>query len=366
VTTAVLPCRHHRTKSIATTLTAGLLLAITILAALAATGGRAAADPAPSWDQLEKVGEQFKANQAELTKSQAASQQLAKQLAPLQAKSDAAYQQVVQAAVTAYKGGSASGLTSLLNAGSPENMLDGMSMLNEIATTQHREIAGYQQSTKTLAAQKAKLDALVAADTKKAKDLAAQKTKIQNQMNAIAAQNAANTANANPTGFTPPAVSGAAGVAVQFAYDQVGKPYVWDAAGPDSYNVAGTSTVPAGLVINGSAQGTVAVRYALAQLGKPYVWAAAGPDAFDCSGLTMAAWAKAGVSMAHFTNDQYNAFPKVSKADLQPGDLTFYNDLDHVAIYVGGGKVVQAPEPGENVDVVDVDFPGSYYGAVRP
>jgi cell wall-associated NlpC family hydrolase len=320
VTTAVLPCRH-RPKSIASTTAAALLLGLTLITALVATGGRAAAAPTASWDQLEKVGEQYKANQAELTKSQAASKQLATQLAPLQAKSDAAYKQVAQAAVIAYKGGTASAFTSLLSAGSPNNMLDGMSMLDELATNQTREISGYQKASKTLADQKAKLDALVTADTKKAKDLAAQKTQIQNQMNAIAAQNAQQTANDNPTNFTPPAVSGAAGVAVQFAYDQVGKPYVWDAAGPDSY---------------------------------------------DCSGLTMAAWAKAGVSMAHFTNDQYNAFPKVSKSDLQPGDLTFYNDLDHVAIYVGSGKVIQAPEPGQDVDVVSLDYPGTYYGAVRP
>src|SRR3954452_6785270 len=69
--------------------------------------------------------------------------------------------------------------------------------------------------------------------------------------------------------------------------------------GPNGNNVAGTTTVPAGLVINGSPQGTAALRYALAQLGKPYVWAAAGPDAFDCSGLTMAAWAAAGVALPH-------------------------------------------------------------------
>jgi cell wall-associated NlpC family hydrolase len=69
--------------------------------------------------------------------------------------------------------------------------------------------------------------------------------------------------------------------------------------GPSSNNVSGTTTIPAGLVINGSPQGTAAVRYALAQLGKPYVWAAAGPDAFDCSGLTMAAWAAAGAALPH-------------------------------------------------------------------
>src|SRR4051794_23982493 len=72
-----------------------------------------------------------------------------------------------------------------------------------------------------------------------------------------------------------------------------------DIVGPYGNNVDGTTVIPAGLLINGSPQGTVAARYALAQLGKPYVWAAAGPDAFDCSGLTMAAWAAAGAALPH-------------------------------------------------------------------
>jgi cell wall-associated NlpC family hydrolase len=308
-------------RRLLSTVVAGTVLALTVLAALLAAGGPAAAAPTASWDQLEKVGEQYKANQAELTKSQAASAALAKQLQPLQAKADAAYQQVAQAAVVAYKGGTASAFNTLLTASSAGSMLDQVSFLNELATTQHRTLTGYQQASKTLATQKAKLDAVVVADTKKAKDLAAQKAKIQAQMDQVAAQNAQNTANNNPTNYVPPTVAGGAGKAVSFAYDQVGKPYVWDAAGPDSY---------------------------------------------DCSGLTMAAWAQAGVSMAHFTNDQYSAFPKVSRADLQPGDLVFWNDLDHVGIFVGGGKVIHAPQPGESVKVSNVDDPGSYYGAVRP
>lgn len=74
--------------------------------------------------------------------------------------------------------------------------------------------------------------------------------------------------------------------------------------GPIGNNIAGTTTVPAGFVISGSAKGQTAVRFALQQLGKPYVFAAAGPDSWDCSGLTMGAWAAAGVALPHWTITQ--------------------------------------------------------------
>ena len=86
--------------------------------------------------------------------------------------------------------------------------------------------------------------------------------------------------------------------------------------------------------------------FAKAQVGKPYIWAAAGPNAYDCSGLTMAAWGKAGVVMAHGSRDQYADFPKVSSSQLQPGDLVlFYSDMHHVGIYVGNGMVIHAGNP---------------------
>jgi cell wall-associated NlpC family hydrolase len=74
--------------------------------------------------------------------------------------------------------------------------------------------------------------------------------------------------------------------------------------GQPGTNIAGTTTIPAGFVINGSAKGQTAVRFALQQLGKPYVFGAAGPDTWDCSGLTMGAWAAAGVALPHWTVTQ--------------------------------------------------------------
>jgi peptidoglycan DL-endopeptidase CwlO len=115
-----------------------------------------------------------------------------------------------------------------------------------------------------------------------------------------------------------------------------------------------------------SGKGAVALEFALAQVGEPYVYGGAGPDSWDCSGLTMMAWKAAGVSLPHGAKDQYASTPHVAKADLQPGDLIFfYSPIHHVGVYAGADKVVHAPKPG---DVVSVDPLGymPFAGASRP
>lgn len=99
------------------------------------------------------------------------------------------------------------------------------------------------------------------------------------------------------------------------------------------------------------AGGTAAVlAYAQAQLGKPYVWGAAGPDAFDCSGLTLMAWQQAGVYLSHYTGAQWAETQRVALADLAPGDLVFFGASGessyHVGLYVGDGQMIEAPHTG--------------------
>jgi cell wall-associated NlpC family hydrolase len=114
----------------------------------------------------------------------------------------------------------------------------------------------------------------------------------------------------------------------------------------------------------------VAVAYARAQLGKPYVYAAAGPDAFDCSGLTMMAWAQAGVLMAHGSQAQYDAFPHVPIDQLQPGDLVFFGTSGptnhHVGIVVGPGIMIHAPHTGAYVELVSYYQPDLVLMGARP
>ena len=115
-----------------------------------------------------------------------------------------------------------------------------------------------------------------------------------------------------------------------------------------------------------SAPGRRAVRYALRQLGKPYRWGAQGPDSYDCSGLTSQAWAHAGTPVPRTSQEQWARLPRVPLSRLRPGDLVVYfPDATHVALYIGDGKVVQAPRPGEDVKVSPLGF-APVLGAVRP
>ncbi|MFD1249351.1 NlpC/P60 family protein [Nocardioides ginsengisoli] len=118
--------------------------------------------------------------------------------------------------------------------------------------------------------------------------------------------------------------------------------------------------------ISASGRAAIAIKYALAQVGDAYVWGAAGPNAFDCSGLTMMAYAQAGVSLPHSSRAQYSSGRHVSKSEMQPGDLVFYySPISHVGIYLGNGLIVHAANPGAGVKVSSVDeMP--FAGAVRP
>lgn len=100
-------------------------------------------------------------------------------------------------------------------------------------------------------------------------------------------------------------------------------------------------------------RGSLALKFALQQIGDIYVWAAAGPTRWDCSGLTMRAFQKAGVSLPHSSRVQISYGKSVAYSNVKPGDLLFFGKpISHVSIYMGGGKMVQAPRPGKRVEVV--------------
>jgi peptidoglycan DL-endopeptidase CwlO len=115
-----------------------------------------------------------------------------------------------------------------------------------------------------------------------------------------------------------------------------------------------------------SSRAQIAVRAAVSQVGKPYQWGAAGPNSYDCSGLTMWAWAQAGVSLPHSSSMQYSATAHVSQSDWQPGDLLFFGSpIHHVAMYIGNGQLVEAPYTGASVRVTSA-YRSDYVGAGRP
>ena len=115
-----------------------------------------------------------------------------------------------------------------------------------------------------------------------------------------------------------------------------------------------------------SGRAGAAVSFAMAQVGESYVYGAAGPSAWDCSGLTMVAWAQAGVGLPHSSSAQYSSGTRVAVGDLQPGDLVFYySPISHVGMYIGNGMIVHAANPSTGVQVTGLNTM-PYVGAVRP
>ncbi|OXS34208.1 C40 family peptidase [Streptomyces sp. XY006] len=137
---------------------------------------------------------------------------------------------------------------------------------------------------------------------------------------------------------------------------------------PSSGTASGpTSTAPADSSY--ATKADKALAFARAQIGKPYVWGAVGPGSYDCSGLTQAAWKAAGVTLPRTTYDQVNAGTTVSLAAAQPGDLVFfYDDVTHVGIYIGNGMMIHAPKPGTYVREESIYYDGesAIHSVVRP
>lgn len=275
---------------------------------------------------LEKIIEAYDKANDDLNALQAQEATLSATLAPLQNKMDSAYASVSDLAVKAYEGAPMGTGAALLEAGSPGDLLDQLSMLDAIGRQRGTEIQGYQKAKSAYDGQKNALDTALAKAQAIQADLTAQKTKIESDLKSLYALRTK-------------------------AYGSATDP------SPGAYN----GPVPS---VSGSAG--VAVRYAYAAIGKPYVFAAAGPSSYDCSGLTMAAWRAAGKSLPHNAASQWSVVAHISRSALAPGDLVFYNGLGHVAIYVGGGQVIHAPHAGTYVQLASIDMMKPYgYGRVR-
>jgi cell wall-associated NlpC family hydrolase len=317
-----------------------LVLVTLGVAAFAASFAPGAASAAPSADDLQKqidakgrqldgVIQQWDGLNEQLTRTTAQAHDLRAQLAPLEAQLATTREQVGVLAAHSYETGNLVGLAALITADSGQSILDRITTLNTIGTQQARQLADYRAAESRLTDQQHQLDQLVAQQRAQKATLDKQKKDIQAQIDSLQQQRAELTASTGSS-FS-------------------------------SGSVTSVSNVPAP-----SSRAQIAVDYAKAQIGKPYVWAASGPNSFDCSGLTMAAWAKAGVQLAHYTYTQIQQTTPISRSQLKPGDLVFFYGGEHVSLYIGNNQVVHAPQPGENVKVSDIDWMGGYYSAGRP
>jgi len=237
-----------------------------------------------------------------------------------------------------YEGSAFSHTGALLNSTSDQSYLQQVSNLNMLSLHRSDVLAAVTASKKT--ADDAKIDAdklladanAKAADLKKQQsDLASEQLKYQALLSTLTAAERATYTN-------------------------------YDAPTPAA--IAAITAMP---VHAGSAAAQAAVDFAMKQVGKPYVYGAAGPNSYDCSGLTMSAWRAGGVSLPHNAAAQYSYGTHVAEADLQPGDLIFfYHPIGHVTIYIGNGLMVSAPTEGDPVKIATVaGSQSSYTGATR-
>ncbi len=337
------PARRRATpRRVLLTLLAAGGVALTPLPALAdpTTSGEAAAQVAEKAHELEVVTEQFNDAREELKAQQAAADEAAAQVEAAESALTTARDSVRQVARSAYTGERLSTLEAMLSSSSSDELMDRVGTLDVIADHNTEVLAAAQAADDTAkqaqdAAAKAAADAQAQVDRVAAQqdDLNKQIADYQAQYERLnAAEQAASRAGAERHSSTPAPPPGAAPAPV---------------------------TPPASPVVGGSGAAQAAVSTAMAQIGDPYVWAAAGPNSFDCSGLVQYAYAAAGISLPHSSKGQASMGRAVSRGDLQPGDvLAFYSPVSHIGIYIGNGQMVHAPTSGSTVKVVPIDYMG--------
>jgi cell wall-associated NlpC family hydrolase len=325
--------RRRWTRSAALALTAGVAVLLTPSTSSAAptTTAEARQAVADTGEQLSALDEKVQQALATAEQQQAAAAAAAGVAAQAQAQLDALEPQLRAIAQTGYVGTTRGRLAAFLTSGSADDLIEQMSTLDQLAS--HADAVVAQAAAARAAAEQAQQDAADAASAAEAAqaDLEAQKDQLEDQL----ADYQADFARLS-------------------AADQVRVQNV--VAGPD----VTASPAPAPTAAAG-----VAVRTALAQVGDMYGVGDSGPDTFDCSGLTMYAYAAAGITLPHSSLAQSRVGVAVSRADLQPGDLVFfYSPISHVGMYIGNGQMVHSSVTGKPVAVTSVDK-GGYVSARR-
>ncbi len=283
---------------------------------------------------LEKLTEQFDTARDRLERQQAAAGAASAAVGQASARLATARGRVRGIARSVYAGGGISDFHVLLTSASAADFVQRVSTLDMVAWRQG-EILG-EAATAADAAAAAEAGAhTAAAEARTTFDaVAAQERRLQAQIGEY-----------------------------QAAFDRLSaqeKQASLEMAGGRASRADRTAPQSVGPVVAGSRAAQIAVDTAMAQLGKPYVWGAAGPDSFDCSGLVLFAYEAAGVSLPHSAAVQATMGRAVSRAQLQPGDLVgFFSPVSHIGIYIGNGQMIHAPTPGDVVKVASIDSVGS-------
>ncbi|MCW2863222.1 MAG: hypothetical protein JWP48_4930 [Actinoallomurus sp.] len=312
-------------------------LAITAALLIPATGADAAPKPSAATakkkletlnGRVDKLVDQYNKATSQLAAAKKQLKALNGQVAAEQRTYQDMHTRVAQIAAAAYKNGTLDYSTSLLAAKNPDAALDQMSAFTQLSSSRSQELKDFVNSAQRLRREQAQAQAALESVSGHAAGVKKQKTSVEK---AIAEQKA-----------------------------------LLRKAGE-----LASSGGPIGGTYNGPASGSArkALQYAYAQLGKPYIYGGTGPKGYDCSGLTMMSWRAAGVSIPRVVPDQYNATRHVAKANLQAGDLVYFLGMGHEGMYVGGGQFIHAPKTGDVVKLDSISNPywvAHYEGASRP
>jgi cell wall-associated NlpC family hydrolase len=252
---------------------------------------------------------------------------------------DAMRTDIAQVAAAAYEDGNMTSMVTLLSAANPQVILSKASMLVQLSSARYTEMQQFIDAARQLTSAQ-----------EQAKQAETAIAALRNQAKVTAASIEKNLSKKKSL------------LATLTAQEQA---TVTSHASEGGGSTTGTDPLPTGT------QAEDAVAFAYQQLGCPYVYGATGPcpDGFDCSGLVQAAWAHAGVAIPRDTYEQWDALTHIPLSDLEPGDLIYFNGESHVGMYVGGGDMIDAPQPGQDVEKVSLS--GSWYqetedGAARP
>lgn len=311
-----------RTRRIAAALTAAALLPVsatlfTTSTANAQTSDEIQAEIDERNDALEKVIEDYNAKREELNDANDLIDEIEAQLPALEAEAAAANEALAEYAATAYTSGEFAMMNSVLS-GDPTDFADRLMYLDNLTTSENAALQANMAEVQELETRKTELEALKDGADEILEDIEKQQDDIEAEIDDL-----------------------------EEDYDEA---YAEEHP-PAEYDYEGSSG---------------AVQFAIDQLNEPYVYGEAGPDEWDCSGLTQQAWAAAGKSLSHNAAMQWDETARISRDELQEGDLVFYNDLAHVAMYIGGGEIIHAPNSTTVVKIVDIDYGGSIVGYGRP
>ena len=321
----------------------GTLFATVPAQAAPATSAEAAQLVAARGHELEVITEQFNDARVTLAAQQEAARAAVATMEQATAQLTAAQQQVRGLARSAYTGEGLGPVQALLTSDSADAFVDRVATLQLVAGHQ-ADILESAAAANVTAAQAQAVAQQAAAEAQATYDrVAAQQAALQAEVDGYRAAFAALSAQEQQ-------------VVVSSSHEE-------DRASRSEDREEVPASAP---VVANSGAAQVAIDTAMAQRGKPYVWAAGGPNSYDCSGLTAYAFRAAGISLPHSSLAQSRMGQAVPRDQLQPGDLIFfYSPVSHVGIYIGNGQMVHAPTFGDVVKVASIDVMGSYSHAMR-